>query len=198
MDPRLRSGFPTVPTWQDSPAVKWFRDGNIFLKVPETNFELDHDVDGLLLEKKADLLESLPGAWLHILFAGKGITQPSVVGMPTVQLHGEKETGWRKVRGRWVRNEETEWRRGRINHLVGRDGMSLFSLIETPALWSSWAWWSPDRILQGHPHLMLHRRVLQASQGGRCCSYLACQSQCGQKRQMLLMFTHVHWGKGNE
>lgn len=161
MDPRLRSGFPTFPTWQDSPAVKWFRDGNIFLKVPETNFELDHDVDGLLLEKKAVLLESLPGAWLHILFAGKGITQPSVVGMPTVQLHGEKETGWRKVWGRWVRNEETEWRRERINHLAGRDGMSLFSLIETPTLWSSWAWWSPDRIDQSR--LVLHTQRLRRS-----------------------------------
>lgn len=64
-----------------------------FPESTETNFELDHDVDGLLLEKKAILLESLPGAWLHISFAGKGITQQSVVGMPTVQLHGEEETG---------------------------------------------------------------------------------------------------------
>lgn len=53
----------------------------------ETNFELDNDItplDGLLLEKKALPVESLPSAWQNVFSAGKGITQPSMLGMYTV------------------------------------------------------------------------------------------------------------------
>lgn len=49
----------------------------------------------------------------------------------------------------WVENKETEWEGERINQLIGRNGMSPFSLLQTPALWPTWIWWRHHRCLLG-------------------------------------------------
>lgn len=48
----------------------------------ETNFKLDDNViplDGQLLERKTLPVASLPRAWPDVCFAGRGLTQPSMV-----------------------------------------------------------------------------------------------------------------------
>lgn len=77
MDPRLRSGFPTFPTWQDSPAVKWFRDGNIFLKVQKQTLNLTMTWMGSFWKRR-------PSSWNLCLVLGC-ISRLQAKGSPSNQ-----------------------------------------------------------------------------------------------------------------
>ena len=107
------------------------------------NYELDHDMF-LLDGRKALPFNICPVLGCISSLQAKGLPSHQWWEHPQCSYtlgQGKRDRVKRSV-GDWVRKEEIDWRRERIHQLAGRNGMSLFSLIETPALWSAWAWCS--------------------------------------------------------